>query len=177
MFPMTVALCPCVVRAGLTRYTSKPQSLRVQSRTLSTLSLMSSHLYVQRRSVAPESISFTQSLSPHPPASSIPSEGSVTGGHSTHHKEREAQVGLFRGVRINHWLIQCRSVTTNVLSDDASWKYFVFPERSTWSWKKLAGVCQQWRHIIVASPRVLDLRLACHDRISIRTSGHRSPSL
>ena len=37
-----------------------------------------------------------------------------------------------------------------------------------WNWQKLLHVCRRWRHIILASPRRLDLRIACNPRTPTR---------
>jgi len=37
-----------------------------------------------------------------------------------------------------------------------------------WKWQKLAHVCRRWRHIVLASPRRLDLRIACNPRTPTR---------
>jgi len=37
-----------------------------------------------------------------------------------------------------------------------------------WKWQKLVHVCRRWRHIILASPLRLDLRIACSQRTPTR---------
>ena len=37
-----------------------------------------------------------------------------------------------------------------------------------WRWRTLAHVCRRWRHLVITSPRRLDLRLLCTHRTSVR---------
>jgi len=41
---------------------------------------------------------------------------------------------------------------------------------SGWKWQTLTHVCRRWRHLVLASPRRLDLRIACNTRTPTRKS-------
>lgn len=41
---------------------------------------------------------------------------------------------------------------------------------SGWKWQTLTHVCRRWRHVVLASPRRLDLRIACNARTPTRES-------
>ena len=43
-----------------------------------------------------------------------------------------------------------------------SYRRFVFWYNGLWPWKKLLHVCRRWRYIVLASPRRLDLNIACN---------------
>ena len=62
-------------------------------------------------------------------------------------------------------------VTIDTLSDDALLYVFDFcvaqaPEAETWH--SLVHVCRRWRTLVFASPRRLNLRIACTNKTSIR---------
>ncbi|KAH9170519.1 hypothetical protein EDB89DRAFT_1271243 [Lactarius sanguifluus] len=71
----------------------------------------------------------------------------------------------------------CKSSMIGVLPEEVVLGIFYFyklddcPDRNTWEWRKqwpkLAQVCRQWRTIIFASQRRLDLRLLCTPKKSI----------
>ncbi|KAH9973638.1 hypothetical protein BJV74DRAFT_889045 [Russula compacta] len=110
--------------------------------------------------MATESISITQSLSPHTHRSSILPDGLSDGPESVELPSRD-------------------EATISRLPDDALLEIFHFyrkglyplrPRWMRWWWKRLADVCQRWRRIIFASPHGLDLRLECTDKTPTRTS-------
>jgi len=61
-------------------------------------------------------------------------------------------------------------VTIDVLQDDVlleifdSYRELVSWFDSVWNWQKLLHVCRRWRYIVLASPRRLDLQIACDRR-------------
>jgi hypothetical protein len=69
-------------------------------------------------------------------------------------------------------------VTIDVLSDNVLLEIFDFykescesvPDPAAWRWQTLAHVCRRWRHIILASPLRLELRVACNIRTPTRKS-------
>ncbi len=74
-------------------------------------------------------------------------------------------------------------VTIDVLPDYALLEIFDFYKglatylhSSAWKWQTLAHVCRRWRHIILASPRRLDLRVYCNSRKQTRKALNIWPS-
>jgi len=71
----------------------------------------------------------------------------------------------------------CRTVTICALPDDVLLEIFSFHvDRPLWSredpldaWHTLVHVCRQWRHVVFASPRGLNLRLRCTNERSVQT--------
>jgi len=65
-------------------------------------------------------------------------------------------------------------VTIDMLHDDALLKIFdscrqsMFCIGRKWDWQTLLHVCRRWRHIILASPRHLNLRIFCNPRTPMR---------
>jgi len=61
-------------------------------------------------------------------------------------------------------------VTIDMLQDDVllyifdSYRNLVSRPDGMWKWQKLLHICQRWRHIVLASPRRLDLRIECDRR-------------
>jgi len=57
-----------------------------------------------------------------------------------------------------------RQVAIGTLPDDALLEIFsIYVGETEWeeAWIPLAHVCQRWRHVVLASPRRLNLRLIC----------------
>ena len=69
----------------------------------------------------------------------------------------------------------CRRVTIHALPDDVLLEMFGFhvdrflwpPEDALDAWHTLVHVCRQWRYVVFASPRGLDLRLRCTNKRSV----------
>jgi len=65
-------------------------------------------------------------------------------------------------------------VTIDMLHDDTLLKIFDSYEKpksyidEKWDWQTLLHVCRRWRHIILASPRHLNLRIFCNPRTPMR---------
>ena len=67
------------------------------------------------------------------------------------------------------------NVTIDMLHDDAlleifdSYRQLVsYFDNEIWEWKKLLHVCRRWRHIVLSSPRRLNLRITCDPRTPTR---------
>ena len=64
--------------------------------------------------------------------------------------------------------------TINMLHDDAllemfdSYRKLVSCHNGMWKWQTLLHVCRRWRHITLASPQYLNLRIACNPRTPTR---------
>ena len=70
----------------------------------------------------------------------------------------------------------CRRVTICALPDDVLFEIFNFhvdrflwpPEDALDAWHTLVHVCRQWRYVVFASPRSLNLRLRCTNQRSVQ---------
>ena len=66
----------------------------------------------------------------------------------------------------------CRTATICALPDDVLLEIFSFhldPEGPLDAWHTLVHVCRQWRYVVFASPRSLNLRLRCTNQRSVPT--------
>ena len=65
-------------------------------------------------------------------------------------------------------------VTIDLLHDNAlleifdSYRKLITYSDGIWKWQKLLHVCRRWRHIVLSSPRRLNLRIACSPKTPTR---------
>ena len=124
---------------------------------------MSSHGYVQRDSPSPTSgLTYCSFLS-------IPTSCDKRGQGNPIFPRL-----LARPATDQHSETSKPDVTIDMLHDDALLKIFDSYKKPKsyfdvkWDWRTLLHVCRRWRHIILGSPRHLDLRIFCHPRTPMR---------
>jgi len=114
-------------------------------------SLMSFHKYVQVSLFSLAAPEITQCLFPSVDVSTFPPRVLATPA------SRRSGIGQ-------------SDMTINMLHDDVlleifdSYRRLVSRYDGLWKWQKLLHVCRRWRYIVLASPRRLDLQIACNRR-------------
>ncbi|KAH9958058.1 hypothetical protein BC827DRAFT_1222005 [Russula dissimulans] len=134
---------------------------------------MSSHQRIQIHHLFPQLISRIAQPSPDNRDSSSPIRGHSEGSKSVKgFSRRWKELIKRRGRRTRH-----STTTIGALPDGVLLNIFDFYRLDflnyvgpTYTWHRLVHVCKRWRHIVFASVRRLDVRIACTERTPVRKS-------